>query len=427
MSGDERVRDFSRLAVDGEADALTQACAKEVPAMIVVITIHGIGFQQAPSSLSASDGYADALHEGLRRHLGDLLGDDPTRITAGGRGPVYAQSNYPPLSHATEPGLHRLGSWTTSGSVDIAGVPLAEPGKQVAHVALVYSGLQSQQSDLAALHDLAVLADPSLGSYATLGGLGHMLVADLEALRQHPVIPGDPGDSLQPRTNTVPHRGIIDRLLHRPVDLQPTAPPADAPDAGSTGVLRTVEDDVAAYVTSNEHRERVRMFLRDAVSRILSRPDVEGAVINGHSNGTVMGFDMIAAISPPSAPTVRALITAGSPLRKYSDLLQWGNDAGNLRLISGGWTNLWDPLDPVADPLGPPVTWKRGEPIPEGGGPGMFVVHDPETGVETSMPVVDIRVDNVRDSTGGALRAHNYWDNDAFCRAAAAVISGVLR
>lgn len=395
--------------------------------MIVVITIHGIGFQQAPSSLAASDGYADALHESLRRHLEDLLGDDPTRIAAGGRGPVYAQSNYPPLTHATEPGLRRLGSWTAAGSVDITGVPLAEPGKQVARVALVYSGLESQQSDLAALHDLAVLAKPSLDSYATLGGLGHMLVADLEALREHPAVPGAPGPSLQPRTEAVHHRGIVDRLLHRPDDPQPTAPAGGAPSGGSTGVLRTVEDDVAAYVTSNEHRERVRMFLRDAVSRILTRPDVEGAVINGHGNGTVMGFDLISAISPPSAPAVRALITAGSPLRKYSDLLQWGDDAGNLRLITGGWTNFWDPLDPVADPLGPPATWKRGETIPTGGGPGMFLVHDPNTGAETGMPVNDVQVDNVRDSTGGGLRAHNYWDNDAFCAAAAAVISRALR
>jgi hypothetical protein len=311
--------------------------------------------------------------------------------------------------------------------VDVTGVPLAGAGKQVAHVALVYSGLESQQSDLAALHDLAMLADPSLGSYATLGGLGHMLVSDLEALRLHPAISGAPGASLQPRTETVHHRGLVDRLLHRPDGPQPAAPPGEAQGDGATGVLRTVEDDVAAYVTSNEHRERVRMFLRDAVSRILGRPDVEGAVINGHSNGTVMGFDLIAALSPPSAPAVRALITAGSPLRKYSDLLQWGGDAGNLRLITGGWTNLWDLLDPVADPLGPPSTWKRGEPIPEGGGPGMFVVHDPETGAETAMPVSDLQVDNVRDSTGGGLRAHNYWDNDAFCAAAAAVLSGALR
>jgi hypothetical protein len=394
--------------------------------MLVVITIHGIGFQQAPSSLAASDGYADALHEGLRRHLGELLGDDPTRLAAGGRGPVYAQSNYPPLTHATEPGLRRLGSWTPTGAVDVAGVPLAEPGKQVAHVALVYSGLESKQSDLAALHDLAVIAEPDLGSYATLGGLGHMLVADLEALRQHPAVPGPPTVSLRPRTGIVPHRGVVDRLLHREGTAPPAPAAADATGGGAGSVLRTVEDDVAAYVTSNEHRERVRMFLRDAVSRIAGRPDVDGVVMNGHSNGTVMVFDLISTISPPTAPAVRALITSGSPLRKYSDVLEWGDDAGNVRLISGGWTNLWDPLDPVADPLGPPSTWKRGEPIPAGGGPGMFVVHDPETGVETAMPVTDIQVDNVHDSTGGGLRAHNYWDNDAFCAAAAAVITGKL-
>jgi hypothetical protein len=57
----------------------------------------------------------------------------------------------------------------------------------------------------------------------------------------------------------------------------------------------------------------------------------------------------------------------------------------------------------------------------------MFLVHDPNTGAETGMPVNDVQVDNVRDSTGGGLRAHNYWDNDAFCTAAAAVISRALR
>jgi len=382
--------------------------------MLVVITIHGIGFQQAPSSLTASDGYADALHEGLRAHLGAALGDDPHRVDTGGRGPVYAQSNFPPLTHATEPGLSRLGRWTVSGAVDISGVPLAAAGAEVAHVALVYSGLEEKQSDFTALHDLAVLAEPSLGSYATLGGLIEMLRRDTEALAQHPAISGPPGPGLRLRTDLARLRGLVDHLIH----------PQAA--SGGLGVLRTVEDDVAAYVTRNEHRERVRMFLRDAVSRVLGRHDVSGVVVNGHSNGTVMGFDLIAALSPPSARGVRALITSGSPLRKYSDLLDWGRDAGNLRLIPGGWSNFWDPLDPVADPLAPPSTWKRGEPIPEGGGPGMFAVHDPDTGAESPMAVTDLQVDNVRDSTGGGLRAHNYWDNDAFCSAAAAVITGAL-
>jgi hypothetical protein len=319
--------------------------------MIAVITVHGIGSQEAPSGLATSDGYADALHEGLRKHLGPGLGDDPNRAAAGGRGPVYAQSNYPPLSHAT------------------------------------------------------------------------MALHDLEALRQHPANSAAPAANLQPRSDPPAHRGLMARLLHLHNDAAAAAPPPGGVEPGAFGVMRTVEDDVAAYVTRNEHRERVRMFLRDAASRLIGRADVDGVIVNGHSNGTVMGFDLIAALSPPSARSVRALITSGSPLRKYSDLLDWGRDAGNLRLMSGRWTNFWDTLDPVADPLAPPSGWKRGQPMPEGGGPGMFVVHDPDTGAESPMAVTDIQVDNVKDSTGGGLRAHNYWDNDAFCSAAAELIT----
>lgn len=393
--------------------------------MIVVITVHGIGTQEAPTGLTASDGYADALHEGLRKHLGTALGDDPNRTAAGGHGPVYAQSNYPPLSHATEAGLSRLGRWTASGAVDITGVPLAPAGSAGAHVALVYSGLEEQASDSTALHTMDVLALPSLASYATLDGLAKMAFHDLEALRQHPAAGSTPAPGLQPRSDPPAHSGLMERLLHRHDNPGVVGPaPADV-EPGALGVMRTVEDDVAAYVTRNEHRERVRMFLRDATSRLLGRPDVAGVIVNGHSNGTVMGFDLIAAISPPSAHGVRALITSGSPLRKYSDLLDWGHDAGNLRVTSGRWTNFWDALDPVADPLGPPAGWKRGQPIPDGGGPGMFVVHDPDTGAESPMAVTDVQVDNVKDSTGGGLRAHNYWDNDAFCSAAAGLITAI--
>lgn len=391
--------------------------------MIVVITIHGIGFQQAPSSVGASDGYADALHEGLRAHLGTGLGDDPNRVAAGGGGPVYAQSNWPPQTHATEAGLSRLGRWTDTGSVDIAGMPLAADGADVAHVALVYSGLEEQESDTTALHTMEVLSLPSIASYATLGGIVHMAIADLEALRQHPDS-SPPGASLQIRADTPAHHGLVARLLHRHTDPAAAVPAGGDVEPGAFRALRTVEDDVAAYVTRNEHRERIRMFLRDAASRLLGRTDVDGVIVNGHSNGTVMGFDLIAALSPPSARRVRALITSGSPLRKYADLLDWGHDAGNLRLMTGSWTNFWDPLDPVADPLAPPPGWKRGQPSPHGGGPGLFVVHDPDTGAESPLAVTDVEVNNVKDSKGGGLRAHNYWDNDAFCTAAAEVISG---
>ncbi|MGD0834356.1 MAG: hypothetical protein ABSA40_08035 [Candidatus Dormibacteria bacterium] len=380
--------------------------------MIVLITVHGIGFQRAPSALDVSDGYADALHEGLRAHLGAKLGDDPNRLAAGGRGPVYVQSEFPPRSGATEAGAGRLGRWIASGSVGIVGVPLAPPGAEVAHVALVYSGLEEQGTDLVALRGLEVLGLPSLASYATLGGIARMIVSDLEALRRSHAAAG-----------AAAHRGVFGRLLRRRGD----EPPADAAGTGSLASLRAFEDGVAAYVARNEHRERVRAFLRDAVSRVLARSDVDGVAVNGLSNGTVMAFDTIAALSPPSARGVRLLITAGSPLRKYVDLFDWGRDAGAMRHLSGGWTNVWDPADWVADPLGPPRGWRRGDPLPDGGGPGLFVVHDPDTGAELPRPVTDVQVDNVRDAAGGAPDPHDYWDNDSFCAAAAALISGALR
>src|SRR4029077_11876001 len=115
--------------------------------MIVLLTIHGIGFQRAPSGLAAIDGYADPLHERLRVHLGNALGDDPQRVAEKGKGPVYAQSSYPPHSNQTESGIGRLGSWTRSGSVDRHGMDLAPEGAEIAHVALVYSGLEEQQGD----------------------------------------------------------------------------------------------------------------------------------------------------------------------------------------------------------------------------------------------------------------------------------------
>jgi len=385
--------------------------------VIVVLTIHGIGFQQAPTSISATDGYADPLHEQLRTNLPGALGDDPFRVAENGRGPVYAANNFPPRSGATEPGLARLGSWTPTGSVDPTGKPLAAPGTKIAHVALVYSGLEENQGDVPALLGLETLSATSITDYESLGGLAKMLINDLKALSQHPAGDGSVSPSLRPRTDTTMHRGIVARLLHDVA--HPTNP---ASSSGPAGILHTVEDDVAAYVTRNEHRERVRGFIRDAASRLIARPDVEGVVINGHSNGTVMGFDLLAALSPPAARNVRALITSGSPLRKYSELLDWGRDVGNARLMRDSWTNFWDPLDPVADPLAPPYGWQRAPVVPEPNGTSMFIVHDPDTGAQGDIAVADVQVDNVRDSLGGGLRAHNYWDNPAFATTAADIL-----
>ena len=393
--------------------------------MIVLITIHGIGFQQKPSTRQATDGYADQLHTNLSKHLRPgVLGNDPERAPT--PGPVYVQSAYPESTHKTEDGLSRLGSWNADGTIT-PGKPLAEETASIAHVALIYSNLEGHTGNPQALGDLGVLSAPRLTHYATVSGLVRTLIDDLHGSDVHP---GQPSPSLSPRTQQAPRSGLLSRLLHR------------GGGDGPLATLHQVEDDVAAYVVSNEHRERVRGFIRDAVSRILRRPGVDGVVINGHSNGTVMAFDLVAALSPPLASGVLALITAGSPLRKYVDFMDWGTDAGNFYYPlfaspsaasrSGcWWTNFFDQRDPVADPLQPPVGWKRVPDAPDSGGrcdAGMFVVFDPQTGDQKDVPVTDVVSHNV-GHVGGGLPAHNYWDNNdpgEFCEQAAALLQEVL-
>ncbi|HEX6538728.1 MAG TPA: hypothetical protein VF155_06085 [Candidatus Dormibacteraeota bacterium] len=386
--------------------------------MIVVVTIHGIGFQNHPSGLQASDGYADNLHAGLcatPQLTGGVLGDDPNRLAAGGHGPVYVASAYPYNSNSTEAGLKRLGTWA-GRDVDPTGMPLAPDGARFAHVALVYSQLEETHGDAVAALDVGLMGAPALTHYATIGGIARMAFEDLRAINLHP---GASTPSQQVRAQAHQHRGFFSRLLHR-------AQPADGqqPAGGPLGALRTIEDDVAAYVVRNELRERVRAFIRDAVSRILARPGIDGVIVNGHSNGTVMGFDLISALSPPSAAHVRLLITSGCPLRKYVDFMDWGIDAHSFFFMpQQHWTNFYDKVDPVADPLQPPVTWKRGQALPDGGGPGLFVVYDPNSGAESHVAVRDVVVDNIAAGVGGGLPAHNYWDNADFCRQAAALIA----
>src|SRR5438552_443688 len=86
-----------------------------------------------------------------------------------------------------------------------------------------------------------------------------------------------------------------------PVYVQSTWPPEDPPPGptGLLGMLRQIEDDVAAYVARNELRERLRAFVREALTRLLLREDVARVVVNGHSNGTVVAFDVLSQLPPP--------------------------------------------------------------------------------------------------------------------------------
>jgi hypothetical protein len=251
-----------------------------------------------------------------------------------------------------------------------------------------------------------------------------MAVRDIGALRHHPRHP-DPGTpaatSLRVRTDVTPVRHhLVPGILHR---RQPSG--AAAAPTGLLGVLRQVEDDVAAYVARNELRERLRAFVREALTRLLLREDVARVVVNGHSNGTVVAFDVLSQLAPPLLAGVGGLVTAGSPLRKYVELLGWGTEAANLRALPGPWLNVWDERDPVADPLEPPVGWRRGQAPPEHP-TGLFTSHDPDSGELLAIPVRDIRVDNVENvRDGGALPAHDYWDNDEFCLPLARLLATV--
>jgi hypothetical protein len=376
----------------------------------VLVTIHGIGFQQAPSNADAQDGYADSLHAGLASQLpAGVLGDDPNRA----RGPVYVESSWPPESEATEAGLSRLGTWT-GGAVAIENAPLVRGDASLAHVALIYSRLEELSGDTVAMLGVGLLGATSLSRYASIGNLIGLAFHDIRAKRA-PAGPSTP--SLQPRETAPQHRGFLSRLFHHPAPANPLAGPIDT--------FHQVQDDVAAYVVRNEHRERVRDFIRDAVYRILARPDVDGVIINGHSNGCVMAFDLLAAISPPQASKVRAFVTSGNALRKYVDFMDWGTDARNLGLLpANSWTNFYDGDDPVADPMLPPVQWRRGDP-PDG--PGLFVHYDPVSGAQAYVGVTDVKVDNVAAGVGGGLPEHNYWDNrEGFVKPLAAILETAL-
>jgi hypothetical protein len=404
--------------------------------LICILTIHGIGFEQAP--LDGVPGYADGLHQRLSRALGpDVLGDDPHRErgTAGENGAIYVQSLWIPdpdsgeggaASHVPtqDEGLRRLGSWASraNGQIDTSGAPLVGGAERVAHVALVYSHLEAVGPHLGAAAVVTEMTAASLAHYASIKGLAGMLFHDIGALFDRPHKPADePPPSLQVRRDLPPRHS----WLHRPFAPKPAAAPPQP--SGVFATLRNLEDDVAAYVSRNDLRERVRDFVREAVVRLASREDVAGIVVNAHSNGTVVAYDVLRDLPSFMAQKVLWFATAGSPLRKYVEIFNWGTEAGTLAALAG-WTNFWDDTDPVADPLAPPVGWRRGDDPPASADPtSLYQSTDPATGEQRPVLIADHQVENLAHGGRGGLPAHDYWDNDLqVVQTLAEIVSGLL-
>lgn len=409
---------------------------------VCLVTIHGIGFEQRPTPGVPMSGYADMLHARLSAALnGDgglpLLSDDPQTqrkdTPAGQAGPVYVESSWPKGANNREAGLRRLGVWRDPASRVEGAVKatkearLVDPGRALAHVALVYSHLEDQGPHTGAAVEALAKAAVSLPRYDTPFAAIHMAVSDwLAAMKPQPA--GQERALAEPYPPSLRVSG--DARRHRARSILPaapeTAPASDPPPSDhSSDILLQLQNDVATYVCQDDLRQRVRGFVRDALLRLIYRKDVAGLVINAHSHGTVVAFDVLSQLTPFEAKKIWWLVTAGSPLRKYIDLFNWERDVGALRALDPGdlfgnntsgekvlplnWTNYWDPFDPVADPLRP-VSCETPPPATTTDQRTLFRWIDPMSGDCCHIAIDDRQVNNVAHSFGG-LRAHNYWDN----------------
>ncbi|HEX2912194.1 MAG TPA: hypothetical protein VH186_15400 [Chloroflexia bacterium] len=373
----------------------------------VMVTIHGIGFQQTPAP--GVEGYADGLHQHLYELIPDLLGGDtdPQHGRTSQSGPIYVHSHWPPESRDAEEGLSRLGRWRLDEKghrvIDTSQAkPLQDGDKKIAHVALVYAHLEDQGGHIGAALETSIDALFALPRYTSLGGLITSAVTDLKAILGHHDQPnkGEPTPSLQVRQDSPTH----DVVAGEKGTKQEKNP------SGLLAVVKQLEQDIATYVIRNDLRERVRSFVYDALIRICSRDEVEKVIVNAHSQGTVVAYDVLRALPPFAAEKIACLVTNGSPLRKYVSLFYWGADAGCLSQVR--WENLWDDKDPVADPLVPGEKWKRGAPYPEHDEFSvLYYALDASSGEFSKVRIRDTQVDNVTNSAGSGLVAHNYWDN----------------
>jgi hypothetical protein len=393
----------------------------------VLVTIHGIGFQQPPED--GRPGYADALHERLRTELGDLLGDDPQRPEGG---PVYVRSE---VDGSRDKGLGRLAP----------NQPLVKRAGTIAHVALVYSPSEPLDSRLGSVADAIARAALAHGHYTTVLGALRLVLGDAWAALHETTGGAEVTSSLLPRSDPpLKHasHGWLHGLLHGHADPAAPLPP---PDPGALGMLRALEDDVATYVARNDLRERVRGFVQAALLMLCDRAeDVDALVVNGHSQGTVLSWDVLCrlpffswqATDPRRAGLLRHYVTAGSPIRKYVDMFAWGDQVGQLAAVfddrpgAPGWSNFWDPKDPVADPLDPPTAWHFGDPtdMPRPDGDlGLLLRRDPAGGPSQHVAIADVPVDNIHNSAGGGLQAHDYWNNQTqFVAPLAQILRGAI-
>jgi hypothetical protein len=376
-----------------------------------LVTVHGIGFQQPPTKDPPRQGYADPLHTHLHAYLDErhpgLLGDDPNRPDT--KGPVYVSSA---VDGNREAGLRRLKD------------PLVgDEGRQIAHVAVVYTPSESPVPDPGAVAE--TLARALLGHGRYVGALGALRLALRDtwaALHERRAVTGS--STLQPRQDlplAPHHRRVLQMLLGR--GAKPPATP------GVGGIVQALEDDIATYVTRNDLRERVRGFVQEVLLALLDREDVSCLVVNAHSQGTVLSWDVLCRIPAstwlgtdrePEHGVLGSFVTAGSPIRKYVDIFDWGNQVGELSGLTapGGpglsWQNFWDPFDPVADPLNPNPDWQPGKdpdkhPPSEDG--GLLIARDPDSAKARHVTVTDTKVNNIEHSSGGGLQAHDYWNN----------------
>jgi hypothetical protein len=402
----------------------------DYPEITCIVTIHGIGFEQPPSEGMA--GYADDLHMHLHEHLGDLLSDDPTRQSyqRGESVPIYVQSSYPSSQskkRSREAGMKRLGAWRGDNlsDLDTSDAPLTLPGARIAHVALVYSDLEGKGVQVVPSVITLLMALSSLfrGRYDTFFHLFKMLWEDFHlpktpssaqeaSNQQQKALAGQTaaqGKRPPIASLSVRQDGGVQTVLTPRKHLFRRRQPA-APDDRKMVFLQ-LQNDVAAYICSNDLREQIRSFVLDALLRLAMRKDVKSIVINAHSNGTVVAYDALCSLPPPTASKIKVFITAGSPLRKYTTLFTWGQHIDTIPPVSL-WKNFWDEHDPVADPLKPCFEWLRGKkPTPEQL-TSLYSGHHPCTGDRIKLPIEDMSVDNVTNIPHGeGLVAHNYWDN----------------